>query len=78
MTHALTTHFLLGHLYAATLADDTFVADTLVLTAVALVILGRTEDTLAEESVAFGLIGTIVNRFRFEDLTGRDLHDLIR
>ena len=48
MSHALTTHFLLGDLHAATLADDPFIADTLVLTAVALEILGRTEDTLAE------------------------------
>ena len=78
VTHTLTTYFLLSYLYAATLADDTFIADTFVFTAVTLVVFGRTEDTLTEQTVTFGFVGTIVNRFRFEYLTRRDLHDLVR
>ena len=77
MSHALTTHFLLRNLHAATLADDAFVADTLVLTAVALVVLRRTEDTLAEQTITLGLIGTIVNRLRLQYLAAGELHNLI-
>ena len=48
VSHTLTTHFLLSNLYTTTLAHDTFITDTLVFTTMALVILGRTEDALAE------------------------------
>ena len=78
MAHTLTAHFLLGYLHAATLADDTFITDPFVFAAMALVILGRTEYTLTEQTIAFGFVRTIVNRFRFEDLTRGELHDLIR
>ena len=77
MSHALTTHFLLRYLHAATLADNAFVADTLVLTAVALIVLRRTEDTLAEQTITLRLIGTIVNRLRLQHLAARQLHNLI-
>ena len=46
--HALTTHLLLRHLYLAAVADDTAIADPLILTTVALVVLDRTEDALTE------------------------------
>ena len=71
MAHALAAHLLLGHLHAAAVADDTLVADTLVLAAVALVVLHRAEDTLAEQTVAFGLVRSVVDRFRFEHLAAR-------
>ena len=64
VSHAFAAHLLLGHLHTAAVADDAFVTDTLVLTAMALVILDRTKDALAEQSVAFGLIRTIVDGFR--------------
>ena len=69
VTHTLTTYFLLSNLYTATVADDTFITDTLVLTAMTLVILYRTEDALAEETVAFGFVGTIVDGFGLQHLT---------
>src|SRR5207248_1123273 len=52
VTHALAAHLLPRHLDAAALADDPLVADALVLAAVALPVLRRTEDALAEETVA--------------------------
>ena len=48
VTSTFTTHLLLCHLNTTTVADDTFVADALVLAAMALIVLRRTEDTLAE------------------------------
>ena len=77
MTHALAAHFLLGDLNSASFAYDAFITDTLVLTAMALEILGRTEDALAEQTIALRFIGTIVDSFRFEHLSGRALHNLI-
>ena len=64
VSHTLTAHFHFSHFHTTTVADDAFVTDTLVLTAMALVILDRTKDALAEQSVAFGLIRTIVDGFR--------------
>ena len=71
MAHALAAHLFLGHLHAAAVADDALVADTLVLAAMALVVLHRAEDTLAEQTVAFGLVRSVVDRFRFEHLAAR-------
>ena len=68
MSHTLTAHFLLGYFHTATLAHNTFVTNTFVLTAVALIVLGGTEDALAEQTVAFGLVGAVVDRFRLKNL----------
>src|SRR5204863_6217812 len=48
VAHALAAHLLPRHLDAAALADDALVADALVLAAVALPVLRRAEDALAE------------------------------
>jgi hypothetical protein len=66
VTATLTTYFLLGNFNAASVADDTLVTDTLVLTAMALIVLDRTEDALAEEAVTFGLIGAVVDGLRLQ------------
>ena len=71
MAHALAAHLLLGHLHAAAVADDAFVADALVLTAVALVILHRAENPFAEQTVALGLVGTVVNGLGLQHLAAR-------
>ncbi len=76
---ALATYLLLGNLYTATVAGDTFITDALILTAGALEILCRTEDALAEQTVALGLVCAIVNGLGLgyfavgvlEDLLGR-------
>jgi hypothetical protein len=77
VTHALAPHLLSRHLNAAALADDALVADALVLTAVALPVLRRTEDSLAEETVALGLERAVVDRLRLRYLAGRPVADLL-
>ena len=78
VTHTLTTYLLLRNLHAATFADDAFVTNTFVLTAVTLVILSRTEYTLAEQTITLRLIRTVVDRLGLEHLTTGDVHDLFR
>ena len=78
VAHALAAHLLAGHLDAAALADDALVADSLVLAAVALPVLRRTEDALAEETVALGLERAVVDRLGLRDLAGRPVANLLR
>jgi len=66
-----------GHLDAAALADDALVADALVLAAIALPVLGRTEDALAEETVTLGLERPVVDRLRLRYLTGGPVANLL-
>ena len=77
VAHALAAHLLLGNLNTATVAYDAFIADTLILSAMALVVLYRTEDAFAEQAVALGLVGAVVDSLGFEDLTARLLEDLL-
>src|SRR5213075_1192171 len=77
VAHALAAHLLPRHLDAAALADDALVADTLVLAAVALPVLGRTEDALAEEAVTLGLERAVIDGLRLRDLAGRPVADLL-
>src|SRR5581483_6598763 len=77
VAHALAAHLLAGHLDAAALADDALVADALVLAAVALPVLRRTEDALAEEAVALGLERAVVDRFRLRHLARGPVADLL-
>ena len=66
VSSTLTTHLFLGHFHTTTVAHDAFVADALILSAVALIVLGRTEDAFAEKSIALGLVGAIVDGFGFQ------------
>src|SRR5439155_8866988 len=75
--HALATDLRLDDLHAALLADHPPVPHALVLPAVALVVLGGTEDLGAEESIPFGLEGAVVDRFRLLHLTMRPRSDLV-
>src|SRR6187551_1160752 len=77
VTHALAPDLLARHLDAAALADDALVADALVLAAVALPVLGRTEDALAEEPVLLGLQRPVVDRLRLRDLAGGPISNLL-
>ena len=43
----------------------------------ALVVLHRAEDTLAEETVALGLVGAVVDGFGLEHLAGRPRQNLL-
>ena len=69
VTCALTTYFLLGYFHTASVADDTFVANTLVLTAMAFIVFGRTKNALAEKSVTLWLIGAVVDGLWLEYLS---------
>ena len=64
VAHAFTAHFGKGYFHAALFANDAAVLQTLVLTAQAFVVLNRSENFGAEQTIAFRLKGTIVNRFR--------------
>src|SRR5437763_11338728 len=77
MTHPLAAHLLPGHFDAAALADDALVADALVLAAVALPVLRRTEDALAEEAVALGLQRAVVDRLGLRYLARRPVANLL-
>ncbi len=78
MAHALAAHLLHGDFDTALFADDALVLHALVLAAQALVILDRTEDARAEQAVALGLEGTVVDRFRLLDLAVAPAQDLVR
>jgi hypothetical protein len=77
MASTLAAHLLLGNLHTTTVADDALIADALVLAATALVVLGGTEDALAEKTVALGLIGAVVDSLGFSDLTITTLEDFL-
>src|SRR2546430_13673866 len=68
MAHAFAPDLGPGDLDTAALADDAAEADPLVLTAVALPVLGRTEDLLAEQPVLLRTEGPVVDRLRLLDL----------
>src|SRR3954447_6176399 len=68
VAHALTAHLRARDLDAAALADDSLVADALVLAAVALPVLRGTEDALAEEAVLLRLERPVVDGFGLGDL----------
>ena len=78
MTCTLTTNLLLGDLYATTVTDNALVADALVFATSTLIVLGRTEDALAEQAIALGLVSTIVDGLRLCHLTIRVFENLLR
>ena len=55
MSHALTANAGFGNLNAASVADYAFIANFLVLSAVALPVLARSEDPLTEQAVLLRL-----------------------
>ncbi|MNF61945.1 hypothetical protein D3C84_436110 [compost metagenome] len=69
VAHALATDLGLGHFYAALLADHTTVFQALVLAAQTLVVLHRSEDTGAEQTITFRLESPVVDGLRLFDLT---------
>ncbi len=78
VTHALAPHLGLRDLDAALLADHAAVLQALVLAAQALVVLDRPEDLGAEEAVALGLEGAVVDRLGLLDFAERPRADLLR
>ena len=78
MSGTLAAYFLFGYFNTATVADDAFVTDALVLSAVAFVVLGRTENAFAEQAVTLGFIGSVVDCFGLQHLAIRISHDFLR
>src|ERR1700704_4231713 len=77
VAHVLAANLRARDLNAAALADDALVAHALVLAAVALPVLGRTEDALAEEPVLLGLERAVVDRLGLGDLAGAPRANLL-
>jgi len=69
VAHTLAAHNASRYFNATLVADDALVANALVLTAVTLVILFRTEYLLVEESVLLRTLGAVVDGLRLGDLT---------
>src|SRR5262249_53452226 len=78
VAHALAPHPRQRYLDSALLANDTLVFHALVLAAQALVILYRSKDAPAKQSVALGLEGTVVDCLRLLDLAIRPRQDFLR
>ena len=78
VTHSLSADAGLGDLNAASVTDHAFIADLLILSAIALPILLGTEDPLAEQAVSLGLQGPVVDSLRLCDLAVGPLSDLLR
>ena len=66
VSHTFTTNFLLGNFHTTTIADNAFITDSFIFTAMAFIILNRTKNTFAKQTITFRLVGTIVDRFWFE------------
>ena len=77
VTHTLTTYLRAGHLNTTALTHNALEAHALVLTAVALPVLGGAEDTLVEEAVLLGLQGTVVDGLGLLNLTKGPTTDVV-
>src|SRR3990172_8146452 len=78
VAHALSPDLGPRHLYAALIAHNALVADALVLTAVALEVLGGPEYLLAEQPVLLRLQRPVVDGLRLHDLSVRPRPHLLR
>ncbi len=78
VSHTLTTHFFFSYFYPATIADNAFITDTFVLTAVAFPVLYRPEDALTKQSVALWFICPVIDGFGFQYFTARTLENHFR
>ena len=78
MSHSLASDGGLGDFDAASVADDAFISDLFVLSAVALPVLCGAEDLFTEQAVLFGLQGSVVNSLGLCYLTKGPFSDLLR
>jgi hypothetical protein len=78
VSEPLAPHLGLGDLDAAAVAHDAPVADALVLAAVALPVLHRAEDLLAEQPVLLRLERAVIDGLRLRDLAVRPAPDHVR
>ena len=78
VTHALAANLGARNFHAAAVADLALVADLLILAAVALPVLGGAKDALAEQAIALGLEGAVVDGLRLFDFAVRPFTDHLR
>jgi hypothetical protein len=78
MAHALAPHAAERHFDRALFADDALILHALVLAAQAFVILDRPEDARAEQAIALGFEGAVIDRFRLFDFAVRPRQNLFR
>ena len=76
--HAFAANFCARDFDAAAVADCALVTDALIFSAVAFPVARRSEDTLAEQSVAFRLERAIINRFGLLHFAVRPLANFFR
>ncbi len=77
VAHTLTTNFCTGNFDTASLADNSFEAYALVLTAIALPVTSWSEDLFIKKTILFWLEGSVVNGFWLLDLTKRPLTNIV-
>ena len=77
MAATLAAHLLLGHLYTATVANGTLIADALVFTAITFIVLDGAKDFLTKEAIALRLVSTIVDGLRLGDFAPGVLKDFL-
>ncbi len=78
MAHALPANLGPGDLHTAAVTNYALVANALVLAAMAFPVLLGTEDFFAKQAFPFGLESSIVDSFRFLDLTPGPGPNLLR
>src|SRR5688572_19286808 len=78
MPHPLAAYLRTCDFHTALVADRASMADALVLAAVALPVLGRTENLFAEQAAVFRLERAVVDRLRLGDLAVRPRLDIVR
>src|SRR5574344_3169328 len=78
MSGTFTTNFLFCYFHSTSITDYTFITYTFVFTARTFIILRRTKNTLAEQTVTFRFVYTIIYGFRFCNLTKRIFQDFFR
>ena len=69
--HPLPSHYRARHLYAAFVADDAFIADAAVFSAIAFVIALRPENSLVKKPVFLGALRPVIDGFGFGNLAPR-------
>ena len=78
VTHSFTTNLGFCYLNTAAFADFAFVTQAFVFTTVTLPVLGWTKDSFTEQTITFWFQGSVVDGFRFFNLTIRPFPDFFR
>ena len=77
VTHSLAAHLGARDFHAALVADDTLISYPLIFSAMALPVLGGSENALAEQTVFLRLLRPVIYRFGLGDFAVRPGSDLV-